>query len=74
MEKLQIAVRLPDSSLDKLDSCVREKKTSKTEIEIKVLAQHLDSSGNVPLDERMTVLRDRLAQVETQKKGIRNKN
>lgn len=74
MGKRQIAVRLPDSLLDRLDNYVKEKKTSKTDVVIGALAQYLDSPENVPLGERMTALEVRLSQVETQLKGIENEN
>ncbi|MEO1673407.1 MAG: DNA-binding domain-containing protein [Cyanobacteria bacterium J06631_2] len=74
MVKRQIAVRLPDSLLDRLDSYVKEKKTSKTDVVIGALAQYLDSPENVPLGERLTALEDRLCQVETQLKGIGTEN
>lgn len=74
MVKRQIAVRLPDSLLDRLDNYVKEKKTSKTDVVIGALAQYLDSPENVPLGERMTALEVRLSQVETQLKGIETEN
>ncbi|GAB4539476.1 MAG: hypothetical protein Tsb0014_29920 [Pleurocapsa sp.] len=74
MAKRQIAVRLPDSLLERLDKYVREKKTSKTDVVIGALAQYLDSPENVPLGERITNLEARLATVEAQLKGMETGN
>ena len=74
MGKRQIAVRLPESLINRLNTYVKEKKTSKTEVTIAALAQYLDSPENVPLGERMTALEGRLAQVEAQLKEIGTEN
>jgi metal-responsive CopG/Arc/MetJ family transcriptional regulator len=74
MGKRQIAVRLPDSLLDRLDSYVKDKKTSKTNVVIGALAQYLDSPENVPLGERMTALENRLTQLEMKLKGTGSEN
>ena len=74
MGKRQIAVRLPDSLLERLDNYVKEKKTSKTDVVIGALAQYLDSPENFPLGERMTNLEKRLTQVEAQLKAIGTDN
>ena len=68
--KRQIAVRLPDSLLDRLDSYVKDKKTSKTDVVIGALAQYLDSPENVPLEERITALENLLTQLEIKMKEI----
>ena len=60
MGKRQIAVRVPDSLLERLDNYVKDKKTSKTDVVIGALAQYLDSPENVPLGERMTAVEDKL--------------
>jgi len=67
MGKRQIAVRL-------LDSYVKDKKTSKTNVVIGSLAQYLDSPEKVPLGERMTALENRLTKVETRLQGIGSNN
>jgi metal-responsive CopG/Arc/MetJ family transcriptional regulator len=74
MGKRQIAVRLPDGLLDRLDSYVKDKKTSKTNVVIGALAQYLDSPENVPLGERMTALENRMTQLETKLKGTGTEN
>ncbi len=74
MGKRQIAVRVPDSLLERLDNYVKEKKTSKTDVVIGALAQYLDSPENVPLGERMTAVEDKLAQLEAQLKAIETNN
>ena len=74
MGKRQIAVRVPDSLLERLDNYVKEKKTSKTDVVIGALAQYLDCPENVPLGERMTAVEDKLAQLETQLKTIGTNN
>ena len=74
MGKRQIAVRVPDSLLERLDNYVKAKKTSKTDVVIGALAQYLDSPENVPLGERMTAVEDKLAQLEAQLKAIETNN
>ncbi|MEM7593793.1 MAG: DNA-binding domain-containing protein [Cyanobacteria bacterium P01_A01_bin.83] len=74
MGKRQIAVRVPDSLLERLDNYVKEKKTSKTDVVIGALAQYLDSPENVPLGERMTAVEAKLAQLEAQLKAIETDN
>ena len=74
MGKRQIAVRVPDSLLERLDNYVKKKKTSKTDVVIGALAQYLDSPENVPLGERMTAVEDKLAQLEAQLKAIETDN
>ncbi len=74
MGKRQIAVRVPDNLLERLDNYVKDKKTSKTDVVIGALAQYLDSPENVPLGERMTAVEDKLAQLEAQLKAIGTNN
>ena len=74
MGKRQIAVRLPDSLLERLNSYIKEKKTSKTDVVVGALAQYLDSPENVPLKERITALENRLTHVKKQLRGIETEN
>ena len=74
MGKRQIAVRLPDSLLERLDNYVKEKRTSKTDVVIGALAQYLDSPENIPLGERMIAVEERLARLEAQLKAIGNED
>lgn len=65
MGKSQLGVRVPDELLARLNDYVTNNNTSKTDVVVGALAKYLDSPESVPLQERVTLIEDRLAQVET---------
>lgn len=65
MEKPQIAVRIPPSLLDKLNSYIEKTGTTKTEVVINAIAQYIGCVDSVPLTQRM-------AELERQMKELRD--
>lgn len=65
MEKPQIAVRIPPSLLDKLNSYIEKTGTTKTEVVINAIAQYIGCTDSVPLTQRM-------AELERQMKELRD--
>lgn len=74
MNKRQLGIRVPDSLLERLDSYAKEKNTSKTDVVIGALAKYLDSPENVPLNQRLTVVEEKVSRLEAQLKEIASKN
>ena len=64
MSKSQIAVRIPSSLLEKLNNYVERSGVSKTEVVVGALAQYLGYAEDVPLNQRMAKLEERVAQLE----------
>lgn len=64
MGKPQIAVRMPPSLMEKLNSYVEKIGTSKTEVVVSAIAKYLDCSEDVPLSQRMAELERRMATLE----------
>ena len=65
MAKSQIAVRVPPTLLEKLNSYVERTGTSKTDVVVSAIAQYLGCADNVPLTQRMAELEMRVNQLET---------
>ncbi len=66
MAKSQIAVRVPPTLLEKLNSYVEKTGTSKTEVVVGALAQYLGCAEDVPLSQRMAEVERRLAELEAE--------
>ncbi len=64
MAKSQIAVRIPRSLLEKLNSYVDSTGTTKTEVIVGALAQYLGCAETVPLSQRVAELEMRVNQLE----------
>ena len=62
MAKSQIAVRIPRSLLEKLNSYVDSTGTTKTEVIVGALAQYLGCAETVPLSQRVAELEMRVNQ------------
>jgi predicted DNA-binding protein len=64
MAKSQIAVRIPPSLLEELNSYVKRTHASKTEIVIGVLVRYLDCAEDLPLSQRVAELEAKVAQLQ----------
>lgn len=64
MEKPQIAVRIPPSLLDKLNSYIKETGTTKTDVMINAIAQYIGCVDSVPLTQRMAELERQVKEVK----------
>lgn len=64
MSKSQIAIRLPQLLLEKLNRYISETGMSKTDVVTNALAQYLDCEEQIPLTQRVSVLEKRLADLE----------
>ncbi len=64
MGKPQIAVRMPSSLMEKLNSYVEKIGTSKTEVVVSAIALYLDCSEDVPLSQRMAEIERRMTILE----------
>jgi predicted DNA-binding protein len=69
MGKPQIAVRMPPSLMEKLNSYVERTGTSKTDVVVSAIAAYLGCAENVPLSQRMAEFERRLAALEAEKRG-----
>jgi hypothetical protein len=65
MEKPQLAVRIPPTLLNTLNSYVKETGESKTEVVVSAIAQYIGCSDSMPLKQRM-------AELERQMKELRD--
>ncbi|MEI2583867.1 DNA-binding domain-containing protein [Scytonema sp. PRP1] len=65
MTKPQIAVRIPKSLFVKLSNHVERNRTSKTEVVVSALADYLGCPEEVPLNQRIAKLEERLRLLET---------
>ncbi len=64
MGKPQIAVRMPPSLMEKLNSYVKKTGTSKTDVVVSAIAQYLGCAENVPLNQRVAELERRVNELE----------
>ena len=64
MGKPQIAIRMPPSLLEKLNSYVEKIGTSKTEVVVSAIAKYLDCSEDVPLSQRVAEIERRMTTLE----------
>ena len=64
MVKPQIAIRLPKSLMEKLNTYVERTGASKTEVMVGALAQYLDCPESIPLSQRMAEVERNLALLE----------
>ncbi|MDJ0633779.1 MAG: ribbon-helix-helix protein, CopG family [Xenococcaceae cyanobacterium MO_188.B29] len=69
MGKPQIAVRIPPSLMEKLNSYVEKTGSSKTEVIVGALAHYLGCAEAIPFGERMAEVERRLAVLEAEKRG-----
>ncbi len=65
MVKPQIAIRLPKSLMEKLNTYVERTGASKTEVMVGALAQYLDCPESIPLSQRMAEVEMRLDDLES---------
>ena len=72
MGKPQIAVRMPPSLMEKLNSYVEKIGTSKTEVVVSAIALYLDCSEDVPLSQRVAEIERRVAELEAKEKEKAN--
>ncbi len=64
MSKPQIAVRIPPSLLEKLDSYVERLGVSRTDVVVSAIATYLGSSSKIPLSQRVTELEAKVEQLQ----------
>ncbi len=69
MTKSQIAVRIPRSLLEKLNSYANNTGTTKTEVIVGALAQYLDCRQDLSIPKRMAEMERRMAILETKVKS-----
>ena len=69
MGKPQIAVRIPPSLMEKLNSYVEKTGTSKTDVVVSAIAQYLGCPESVPLSQRVAELEARMAELEAEVRG-----
>ena len=65
MVKPQIAIRLPISLMERLNTYVERTGASKTEVMVGALAQYLDCPESIPLSQRMAEVEMRLDDLES---------
>lgn len=65
MVKPQIAIRLPKSLMERLNTYVERTGASKTEVMVGALAQYLDCPESIPLSQRVAELEMRLDDLES---------
>ncbi len=65
MVKPQIAIRLPQSLMEKLNTYVERTGASKTEVMVGALAQYLDCPESIPMSQRMAEVEMRLDDLES---------
>ena len=68
MAKPQIAIRMPPSLMEKLNSYVEKIDMSKTEVVVSAIAKYLDCSEDVPLSQRIAEIERRVAELEAKEK------
>ncbi len=61
MVKPQIAIRLPESLMEKLNTYVERTGASKTEVMVGALAQYLHCPESIPLSQRMAEVEIRVS-------------
>ena len=64
MSKPQIAIRIPQSLLDNLNSYVERTGTSKTEVVVGALAQYLGCADDVPMSQRVAALEAKVEELQ----------
>ncbi len=64
MGKPQIAVRIPPSLMEKLNSYVEKTGTSKTDVVVSAIAQYLGCAESVPLSQRLAEVERRVGELE----------
>ena len=65
----QIAIRLPQSLMEKLNTYLERTGTTKTQVIVATLAQYLGSADDIPVMQRITRLEERVAAVEGEGRG-----
>lgn len=61
MGKPQIAIRIPPSLMEKLNSYIERTGSSKTEVMVSALAKYLGCADAIPLSEKMAEFERRLS-------------
>ena len=69
MNKIPLAVRIPEKLQEKLDNYIGQTGATKTEVVVNALAEYLDCAENVPLSQRMAEFDRRLAALEAKEKA-----
>ncbi len=64
MGKPQITVRLSPSLLRELNQHIERTGTSKTDVVVSAIAQYLDCAEEMPLNQRMAEVENRLTELE----------
>jgi predicted DNA-binding protein len=64
MGKPQIAVRMPPSLMEKLNSYVERTGTSKTDVVVSAIAHYLGCAESVPLSQRVAEVERRVGELE----------
>ena len=70
MSKGQIAVRVPQPLLDRLNDYVRRTGASKTDVVIGAISNYLGCEEDVSLHQKVNEMEKRLTEIETQLKII----
>lgn len=64
MSKPQIAIRIPPSLLEKLNSYVERSGTSKTDVIVSAIATYLGCGSDVPLSQRVAELETQVEELQ----------
>jgi hypothetical protein len=68
MDRVQLAVRIPASLQEQLDSYLHKTGVSKTEVVVSAIAQYLGCADSVPLSQRIAEVERRVAALEAKEK------
>ena len=68
MDRVQLAVRIPASLQEQLNSYLHKTAVSKTEVVVSAIAQYLGCADSVPLSQRLAELERRMAILEAKEK------
>ena len=69
MNKIPLAVRIPEKLQERLDNYIGKTGATKTEVVINALAEYLDCAETIPLTERLAEFDKRLSLIEAQLKA-----
>ncbi len=69
MNKIPLAVRIPEKLQERLDNYIGQTGATKTEVVINALAEYLDCAETIPLTERLAEFDKRLSLIEAQLKA-----
>ncbi len=74
MSNISIGIRIPTNLYKRLECYIAETHSTKTEVILNALAQYLDASEEVPLNQRVTALEAQILELKGLVKNISNTN